>query len=218
MSRDSENIGFSPGDARTSSQWKESLMAGFKSYSFKGNLDTGATLMEAFTEGVTYIEETYRAHGSTLARPEIVIVTKEDFISSDFAAHTNLNLVYVDAATLEQRSQYDPQKIINVESNTLPPTITAFTGTLPDLHRLAGNEEAHHRVVSQVRPEMGKGNMSPNKVTVYEYKAQDIEWHALRWQVRYAREMQMPQRTQDVLRNQLEESKKIRRMRKIGKK
>ena len=84
-----------------------------------------------------------------------------------------------------------------------------FSGYLPDLVRLGGVEETHHSVFYQLSSR-SVASYDQATMTTEVYDAQESEFRALRWQLRYAQYKKMPRRTIDVLRNRIVAARKVR--------
>ncbi len=201
-----ELIGFVPDHNPTSKkEWKESLDQGFQTYRFKGDSEKGAELLQAFSEGVQYVYDTYgeRQAGEGLEEPTIVLITKDNIMRSPFAA--NDTQIRIKASFVEARSQDLPEQ--NVEFTKADGEL-AFKGKTIDFFRLAGVEEGHHTVFKKVKG--SEDLLNPNETDLASYDASDPEWHGLRWQSRFAREKGLPDETQALLKTRMEAAKQIR--------
>jgi len=191
----------------TTQEWERALTVTYEAAEtpFEGDIARAGVLAQAFGTGVRYVHEVYNARGAGLTLPSVRLDVNPEipggYTTSAEAivlGHTMLSLAAQQASEFTNLYRTAGDDVIH-------------DGSIRDYYVLLGAEEGHHYIYSSQRE--ADPTLDNQYVTLVEYDAVDVEWHALRWQVRAARAMGMPERTQEVLRRRLEAAKQLRRAR-----
>lgn len=137
--------------------------------------------------------------------PRLFITTKDNKLHSGIAYATDPGVVAMQKSFLKKYADCDHEKIWNLSTDIGE---IAFEGFVPDFFYLCGVEECHHAIFSQYK---GNQNSSNHSLSIAKYDADEIEFRALKWQLRAARERIMPLCTVDRLRHRVEEARQIRK-------
>ncbi len=202
----SESNAFGPlQELNTPLEWSDWLHANAKG--FKGNLTNAGLLMSEFVAGRNYVIDKLNSKNlKGFERPKVVILT------DDFAAPSPIGSALGGHASFVKQSFLEEYSLLDMYATT---TVTradgevAFHGTIPDMFRLAGVEETHHGVFEQIKKDIPSG-VNPLSSSIAEYDAKEIEYRALKWQIRYAKEHHLPEHTINRLKERLEAARTIR--------
>lgn len=179
--------------------------------SFDGSLTNASLLMTHFVEGLNYIIKTLTSRGLRIeCLPDLVIPFKIAEHLPPIGYNLDDKEIYVVKTFLELASRLNMEKMETAYTRN---NEVGFKGTPPDIFLLAGVEEAYHAVFTQYKDHGHQEDLSGD-CSLAEYTAQEDEYRALKWQIRFARDHNMPAETQKILQEELEQSRALRSARK----
>lgn len=186
-------------------QWETWVNANLES--FEGSKNNAARLLYETTTGMKWLNEKLKTKGlSDLKMPTLVVLTKEE--GPHPIGHTS-GFVYIKQSFLEE---YSNLSMTDTYTVTRADGEVAYQGMIPSLFRLAGVEECHHEIFEQYKGRQ-KGIDSLAQ-SIAEYDAQNIEYQALRMQLRHALEQNMNSMTITKLEDRIEKAGEIRKQEK----
>ena len=189
----------------TAQEWQDWLSSNLPD--FKGNYENAGLLMASLTIGRNYVIDKLSSRGlKGFEKPKVVILTQDSATSSPIGSALGGHVQFVKRSFIEEYSQLDMSAKASV---TRTDGEIAFIGTVPDMFRLAGVEETHHGIFEQINKDIPPG-VDPLSSSMAEYDAREVEYRALRWQIRYAQEHNLPQHTIDKLKERLASAKQVR--------
>lgn len=160
-------------------------------------------------DGMRWMHRKLLQRGLHYEYPQFCILHKdEQVIENNIGYDPTSNLVHIKKSLLREYAARDPESIKNLVHSDTGESI--FTGRVSDFFFLVGVEECHHSIFTWLK---GKQESSNHALSMAEYDAKEIEFRALRWQLRAALEHAMPTYTVDVLRNRIERARKVRHAR-----
>lgn len=177
--------------------------------SFNGNLANASLLMADFVTGIDYIIETLasRSHRiRELPNPDLVITPEIAENLPPIGYNSEDHEIYVAQPFLEMASKLDMERIVTTHAFNGE---VGFRGTPPDIFGLAGVEEGYHAIFAQFKDHVHQ-SLSGDNNSLAQYNAQEDEYRALKWQIRFAREHNMPAETTEILQEQLEQARALR--------
>ena len=185
------------------SEWQRWIKTNIEN--FEGKIDNAAMLMQGFTEGINYIKrKTATGIVNDFQYPNIELTTDDSPDSQNIYCDADGKKIYVKKNYLEKASNFD---INSMRTATSKNGEIVFKGTTKDLFLLTGIEESHHASLLQNR--LKDANYFKED-TAAEYNADEAEYQALKWKVRYAEENHMPSETTFILNKQLNEAIAVR--------
>jgi hypothetical protein len=190
----------------TSSENKDAVQAFLTENNFPGNNENAASLIMAVHEGATFVHNGFSERKIPIEQPMIGLITEPNILPANVCVDQNTRTIYLKAAFVEHFSHMHPDTKIQHNTNLGEPY---FRGRLSDMFRLFGVEEAHHDVYNQLKgPHEGIENDS---LPLAPYDADEREYQALRWQVRYAKQTGMPEQTRTLLEERLRNAQEVRK-------
>ncbi len=191
------------GVPRSENGWKKWIETNVKN--FEGKIDNAAKLMLSLNDGINYIYENLITGGlPKFPYPDIFVITDDrQDMPAIYTNQDDMN-IYIKKAFLEKASKSDPNSLISLRDTNSEIT---FQGTTSNLFRLTGVEEGHHTAFMQVNPEIEFLKIQTSRAN---YNADEAEYIALMWKIRFAEEKHMPEITLSTLRAQLAEATPVR--------
>lgn len=173
---------------------------------FEGKKDNAALLMQSFIEGINYIkEQTATGIVKDFQYPNINITASDGTDPRNIYCAEDGRNIYIKKNYLEEASNFDINSMRTAfsENNEI-----VYKATTNDMFLLTGIEEAHHASLLQGKLKTTNYN---SKNSAAEYNADEAEYQALKWKVRYSEEKHMPPETISLLKKQLNEAISVRR-------
>lgn len=206
------NFSWVPGEEITVDDCADVLGQGYdqRGIPFDGDRAKAAACLKSLSDGVRYVNDKFAEKGVVVEEPSIgIIYDGKGPEGQPFAALTDSRIrqIYLSGKMLEGYSTTDIDAPTTFEAHGEPGAVF-YEASPKDAYFLIGVEEGHHDAYNQLR---GPEPTTPRSLTLTEYSADEREWQALRWQAMAARELGMPQETQDVLRSRVEAVKLYRR-------
>ncbi len=171
---------------------------------FDGNTKNAGILMDSFSAGGDYVVQSLISRGLRKAiKPAIGI---SNYPGALFWFDSQRYMQFADRSFLEQFSRTPPITWIHARSRDGE---VGFKGHVIDYFALTGVEETHHGIFRKFKENRVHTNQ-PKELPSAEYRADDTEFRALKWKVRYAKAEAMPQETIDHLDLILSAARQIR--------
>lgn len=177
-----------PGEEiRSARMWRRWISTYFKD--FDGDTGVAGQLMSSLCNGSRYLfsKFTREAKLGHLAKPKVGIVTSGN-TGSAIAFSIDDNLILVQESYLEEVSKFN---IAAIQTTVKPNGETSMIGTGVNIFGLVGVEETHHSIFRQTNGVDQPPEKDMHTISVAEYDSSQVEYEALRWQLKYAREKRM---------------------------
>jgi len=171
------------------SDWKRFIRRNIPD--FKGDINSAAKLMFAYQKGSDYIYNKFSPRFGEFERPDIMILVNESKVGpSPFGAIGESNKIYVKKSFLEMNSDFETNSWSSIKTQNGE---LCFEGRPKDVFEVTGVEETDHRLFMQIKGV--QKTEPPTSLPLAQYDAQEIEFRALRWQLQYAVENQLPEQS-----------------------
>lgn len=189
--------------------WKKYLADQFPGF-FDENINNAALFMNCLEQGALYAFSNIARKGLNITVPKIRITLNDEDLPSTAFCWDNGKSIWITQSCLQHLIPDNPRKIMKLNSSQDDEVI--FAGRLTDYFKLVGVEEGHHSVYLQVKGRPDVYNWAgAEKQTITEHDAQEIEYRALLWQIRYAQQHKLPTVTQRALNQRLNNARQFRK-------
>ncbi len=171
---------------------------------FRGDFRTASLLMAHLQTAIDELFDKYQKKNlEGIKKPRLNLL--RGTASSPIVTNTRGNAIFVEESFLTDYSKYDPEVKLTIARAD---GSISFVGLLTHFFELAGVEETHHSLFSQIKG-LIKSGVIPDSVTIQAYDSQHHEKRALLAQLAYANRHSFPDETIGLLRKRLSESDSI---------
>ena len=176
-----------------------------------GHIESGAKIMEAFVEGQEAVVDHFQARVEEIQVPNIRIL-RESVAATPTIFHLllvdNISGYATERSSVVQQSYLEELSELEAEMSSLKrkPSYSIRDGIF-----LNGVEEGHHAVYYQLFPDRRPQGLDPASVSIAEYHAQESEWQALCFELKFAHERGVAPENLRLLVEEHREAAEVRR-------
>ncbi len=191
---------------KSPTEWRKWLVDTFQDLTPE-LLQPSSLVMDAFQEGTDYIVRAFQRRKAFVA-PRVGIFLNTNGSHNPISYNTTANISLIHEACLSEFCTWDLSAGVYIRGKHDKDEIH-FQGDLLDFVRVVGVEEAHHAVSFQLAKV--RKTSPPNQTDeLAVYDADDYEYGALKWVLKFAKERNMPIETQAILKRRLANARRYR--------
>jgi hypothetical protein len=184
--------GVDPTDYARRGRWEVWFGRPSNAEKFNGDIQNAISLLVGLGEGIHYTFDKFKNKMEDTPRlPQFAFVFESKPHIPMVGTSNEGEVVFVRWDFLEARSKRDIHKVEPVHRKNEVANVASSL----DVFRLAGVEEGHHSIFLRVKPESAWGPVADSSMTVAQYNARTIEYLPLIWQIRFAKERNLPPET-----------------------